>query len=562
MSEQATRRWSLYGGRISPAPIPGTLNDFFDAAVARHWTRIAATDGERRLSYAEVARQRSRLATCLVTELGVAAGDRVALVLPNCAEYVSACFAVLRVGGVVVQVNPMYTGRELTHILVDSGAVAAVVHASAYDRVRAVRAETALRMVIVAGEPVAAMEPGDVRFEQAITFRADRESAAGAESVGWKPVGGPSDLAALQYTGGTTGVSKGAMLTHANLLGGIEQTSRLIMPEGAAPRAGSAAVAVAPLFHIFGFTMVLLLGLRHGWNLLCVPRFEPAAMLDLVRRERPAVFAGVAPIFAALAGHPHAAGSGLEGVALYISGGAPVPEALAATFRTRFGRDIWEGYGMSEGAPLTFNTYLRGPRPGTVGVPIPGTDVRTVDLDTARVDVPAGEPGELLVRGPQVMQGYWNMPQETELVLRDGWLRTGDVAVIDDDGFVSIVDRRKDMINVAGFKVYPREVEEVLYMHPAVLEAVVIGIPDEHRGETVKAFVVAKAGQKLTAEELIAHCRRQLAGYKVPDHFEFREQLPKSAVGKLLRRLLAEEHAAARQTGVAVPRTVASPGRR
>jgi long-chain acyl-CoA synthetase len=348
----------------------------------------------------------------------------------------------------------------------------------------------------------------------------------------------------LQYTGGTTGVSKGAMLTHANLLGAIEQTSRLLMEEGTEPPPGSKAVAVAPFFHIFGFAMVLLLGLRRGWNLLCVPRFEPAGMLELIARETPAALAGVAPIFAALAGHPAADSAGLDRVSLYISGGAPVPEALMAAFHSRFGRDIWEGYGMSEAAPLAINTYLRGPRPGTVGVPIPGTDVRTVDLDTGTSDVPAGEPGELVVRGPQVMLGYWNMPEETKLALRDGWLHTGDIAVIDDEGFISIVDRKKDMINAAGFKVYPREVEEVLYMHPDVLEAVVIGVPDDYRGETVKAFVVPKHGGQLNAEDLTEHCRRELAAYKVPRLFEFRDELPKSAVGKLLRRLLAEEQAA------------------
>jgi long-chain acyl-CoA synthetase len=238
---------------------------------------------------------------------------------------------------------------------------------------------------------------------------------------------------------------------------------------------------------------------------------------------------------------------------LYISGGAPVPAELSRAFRERFGRDIWEGYGMSEGAPLSFNTYRQGPQPGSVGVPVPGTETRIVDLERGSRELPPGQAGELLVRGPQVMQGYWRMPAETEQALREGWLHTGDVAVMNEEGFLFIVDRKKDMINTAGFKVYPREIEEVLYEHPAVLEAVVVGVPDPYRGETVKAFVVAKPGQKVTEEELVVHCGESLAGYKLPRQIELRDELPKSAVGKLLRRLLADEQRAAATGPLTIP---------
>jgi long-chain acyl-CoA synthetase len=535
VAEQLGQASQLAAGGLAMVPLSGSLHDFLEATVARHAGRVAVTDGPRRLSYVELASERDRLAAGLC-RAGVRAGDRVALVLPNCAEYVVACFAVLRLGAVLVQVNPLYTGRELTHILADSGASGAIVHASAYQRLSEVRERTKVAHVTVVGDLDAGLAPGDLLV-------GERQSGDLSELAS-VPAPARQDLASLQYTGGTTGVSKGAMLTHGNLLGAIEQTCRLLMAEGAEPPPGSAAVAVAPFFHIFGFTMVLLVGLRHGWNLLCVPRFDPADLLELIRQERPAALAGVATLFTALASHPEADHAGLEGIELYISGGAPVPAELSRAFRERFGRDIWEGYGMSEGAPLSFNTYRRGPRPGSVGVPVPGTEARIVDLECGSRELPPGEAGELLVRGPQVMQGYWRMPAETEQALRDGWLHTGDVAAMNEEGFLFIVDRKKDMINTAGFKVYPREIEEVLYEHPAVLEAVAVGVPDSYRGETVKAFVVPKPGQSVTEEELLAHCRESLAAYKLPRQIELRDELPKSAVGKLLRRLLADEQRA------------------
>jgi long-chain acyl-CoA synthetase len=302
-------------------------------------------------------------------------------------------------------------------------------------------------------------------------------------------------------------------------------------------------IAVAPLFHIFGTTMVLLLGLRLGWNLVLVPRFEPLALLELIRRERPVMLAGVATIFAAFNAQPDLERYELDRVRLFVSGGAAVPRALAQAFEARTGRPIWEGYGLSEAAPVSFNTYLAPARGGT-GVPVPGTDVRIVDLETGMRDLPIGEPGELLVLGPQVMKGYWQRPDETAAVLTDGWLHTGDVARIEPEGYLEIVDRKKEMINASGYKVYPREVEEVIYRHPDVAEVLVIGVPDQYRGETVKAFVALRPGGDADTDAIIVHCRSLLAPYKVPRIVEFRDSLPKSAVGKLLRRVLVEEERA------------------
>jgi long-chain acyl-CoA synthetase len=349
------------------------------------------------------------------------------------------------------------------------------------------------------------------------------------------------DLSSIQYTGGTTGVSKGAMLTHANLLGGVKQTMDLLIEDPAAFPENGKVIAVAPFFHIFGMTMVLLFGLRMGWNLLTVPRFQPGVVMEMIRDEEPVMLPGVATIFVALHNYPDMENYGLDKVELYTSGGASVPLGLLRSFERRTGRPIWEGYGLSEGAPVSFNTYLRGSVGGSIGVPIPGTDVRVVDIETGESEMPIGEPGELVVKGPQVMKGYWNMPEETAKTLRDGWLYTGDIARMDDDGYLYIVDRKKEVINASGFKVYPREVEEVLYEHPDVVEGVAVGVPDEYRGETVKVFVVKKEGSALTEEDLIVHCKDNLAPYKVPKLVEFRKELPKSAVGKLLKRVLADE---------------------
>jgi long-chain acyl-CoA synthetase len=331
------------------------------------------------------------------------------------------------------------------------------------------------------------------------------------------------------------------MLTHANLLGGVKQTMDLLIDDPAAFPENGKVIAVAPFFHIFGMTMVLLFGLRMGWNLLTVPRFQPDVVMEMIRDEEPVMLPGVATLFVALYNYPDMESYGLDKVMLYTSGGASVPLGLLRSFERRTGRAIWEGYGLSEGAPATFNTYLRGSVGGSIGIPIPGTDVKIMDIETGEEEMPAGEPGELILKGPQVMRGYWQMPEETANTLRDGWLYTGDIARMDDDGYLYIVDRKKEVINASGFKVYPREVEEVLYEHPEVVEGVAVGVPDEYRGETVKVFVVKKEGSSLKEEDLIAHCKDNLAPYKVPQFVEFREELPKSAVGKLLKRVLADE---------------------
>jgi long-chain acyl-CoA synthetase len=523
---------SVYGGKLSGEPIGGSVTEFLEDAVGKYRDNIALTEGERRTSYGELLELAEKMAAAL-SETGAKKGDRFGLMLPNWPEYAVGFFGALRTGAATTQVNPLYVGPELEHIFSNSGTETVIVHATVDGKVKEVREDTLIERVICVGEPEGDLHNGDFSFDGFLD-----SAPGGAPFVEIDP---KEDLASIQYTGGTTGVSKGAMLTHANLLGGVKQTMDLLIDNPAEFPDNGKVVAVAPFFHIFGMTMVLLFGMRMGWNLLTVARFQPDTVMEMIRDEEPIYLAGVATIYTALHNYPDMESYGLDEVLLYTSGGAAVPISLLKSFEERTGRPIYEGWGLSEGAPAAFNTYLRGPVGGSIGVPIPGTDARIVNIETGEKEMPLGEPGEIIIKGPQVMKGYWGMPEETANTLRNSWLYTGDIARMNEDGYLYIVDRKKEVIIASGYNVYPREVEEVLYRHPDVVEGVAIGVPDEYRGETIKAFVVKKGGSALTEEELISYCKENLAAYKVPKLVEFRDELPKSGVGKLLKRVLAEE---------------------
>jgi len=530
---QGKEPWlSVYEGKLSERPIEGSLTAFLEEAVDKHRDNVALTQGESPITYGELLELTEKMAAAL-SEAGVKKGDRVGLMLPNCPEYVIGFFGAMRMGAVATQVNPIYVGRELEHIFNNSGSETVIVHEMMYDKVKDIQSRTPLKRVICVGQPESGLKDDHSTFDEFLGT-----PSGGAPEVDLDP---QEDLASIQYTGGTTGVSKGAMLTHRNLLGGVQQTIDLLIEDPEDFPHNGKVVAVAPFFHIFGMTMVLLFSLRHGWNLLLVRRFQPDEMMQLIKQEKPIMLAGVATLYTALHAYPDMEEYGLDEVLLYTSGGASVPVGLLRSFERRTRRPIWEGYGLSEGAPVSFNTYLRGSVGGSIGVPIPGTDVKIVDIETGDKEMPLGEPGELIVKGPQVMKGYWRMPEETANTLRDGWLYTGDIARMEEDGYLYIVDRKKEVINTSGYKVYPREVEEVLYQHPEVVEVVAVGVPDEYSGETVKVFAVRKAGSAVTEEDLVAYCKENLAPYKVPKVLEFRDELPKSAVGKILKRVLAEE---------------------
>jgi len=504
----------------------------------------------RHVSYRQLLDEVQRVAGAL-RALGVRKGDRVAVMLPNTPQCVVAYYAVLWLGATVVMVNPLYTPRELEIQLKDSGATHIIALDVVYPRIVQAQAAASLQHVILTS--LNEYMPAPLRWLFPLVARRRGLSAnvpKNADIIRWPkllhheplpepaPVDPKEDVAVLQYTGGTTGTPKGAMLTHFNLYANCVQIEAwLNRMRGREVR----VLAALPFFHVYGLTTVLNYAVFGGGTMILVPRFEVNDVLKLIQRHKPHIFPGAPTMYVAIINHPGVAKLDLSSIEACVSGAAPLPVEVQTKFEELTGGRLVEGYGLTEASPVTHANPLWGYRKtGSIGVPWPDTDCRIVDPETGE-DVPPGHPGELLVRGPQVMKGYWNKPEETAAVLKDGWLHTGDIATMDEDGFFYIVDRKKDVIIASGFNIYPREVEEVLYAHPAVKEAAVIGVPDPYRGETVKAFVVLKEGQHATADELIRHCRQHLAAYKVPREIEFRSELPKTLVGKVLRRVLREE---------------------
>lgn len=507
-----------------------------------------------RISYRELAAAVDAFAAALAG-LGVKKGDRSILYMPNCPQFVIAYYGSLKAGAIVVPTNPMYVEPELLYQVQDSGAETIVTLTKSYPTVKKVRPQTGLKHVIVgnikdffppdvkarfeaSGEKeeghladVDTSEPGTFFFEQLLADNAGKPSPTVKVSG--------NDLALLQYTGGTTGISKGAMLTHRNLLVNAVQMSNWI---GHSKDGKDVTLAVLPLFHIYGMTLSMNIPVYNGDAMILVPRFQPQEVMEIIDKHRPTLFSGVPTMYIAVNNFPDASKYSLASIRACISGGSGLPVEVQQKFESLTGARLVEGYGLTEASPVTHCNPVNGLRKaGSIGVPIPDTEAKIVDLETGERVLPPGEAGELAVRGPQVMDGYWNRPDETELVFKDGWLLTGDIAKMDEDGFFYIVDRRKDMILASGYNIYPREIDEVLFQHPKVKQAVAVGVPDPYRGETVKAFVVLKSGETATEREIINFCRERLAAFKVPTAVEFRDSLPTSGAGKVLRRVLQEE---------------------
>jgi long-chain acyl-CoA synthetase len=512
---------------ISETPVYALLAE----AAAAYPDLPAVRFYQVRLTFAQLWAQAQRAAAAYA-EVGVRPGDRVALMLPNCPQYVMAYYGALRAGAIVVQINPLYTARELQRILTNAGAETIVVADALYPVVQEALADTELKRVFVTrlrGEVV--LGPEARGFEDALAQASDTPPDVVVD---------PGAVAVLQYTGGTTGISKGAMLTHHNLVANVAQI-RAFNPGSESPGEGR-VLTVIPLFHVYGMTVCMNYALSRGWEMILLPRFDLTDVMETIRATRPTHFPGVPTMYVAVNNFPNAEAFGVDSIRLCNSGAAPMPLEVMEAFERRFGAKILEGYGLSEASPFTHGHPAGGrSKPGTVGMPAPGTDAEIVDVVDGKTVLPPGETGEIRIRGPQVMAGYWRMPEETSVALRDGWLYTGDVGRMDADGYFSIVDRKKDMIIASGYNVYPRDVEEVIYEHAAVQECCVAGVPDAYRGETVKAFVVLRPGATLTVEELDAFCRARLAAFKVPKLVEFRDSLPKSAVGKILRRALISQ---------------------
>jgi long-chain acyl-CoA synthetase len=502
------------------------------------------------LTWAEIKQRSDRLSTALA-RFGIAKGDRVGIMLPNCPQYLIAAFAILRIGGIVVNVNPLYTPREIGVVASDSGMRVLITLDVLAPNALAVRDQTAIEAIMItsAAEQSAAAAPCPaVEGTQRLSDLLAKVTEANVPSVSIDP---ENDVAVLQYTGGTTGVPKGAMLTHYNIFANVIQTT--VLHHADQKRGEERVLLVIPFFHIYGFTVGLISGTWQGAQQILVPKYDVEALLTAIRDFRPTYFPAVPTIYVSILNHPRAREYGIDKVRGFNSGSAPLPVEVIDQFERMTGGTLNEGYGLSEASPVTHTTpSLSRRKPGSIGIPLPDTDIKIVDLVAGLNEVAPGTEGELCIAGPQIMKGYWNRPDETGIALRKDargrvWLYTGDVARMDEDGYCYIVQRKKDMIIVGGFNVYPSEVESVLFAHPGVMEAVVIGVPHDYYGEVVKAFVVPRPGAGVSAEELRGHCAANLAEFKRPVEIELRESLPKSAVGKILRRELREEARAVAQ---------------
>ncbi|MBD0369683.1 MAG: long-chain fatty acid--CoA ligase [Pyrinomonadaceae bacterium] len=499
------------------------------------------------LTYGQIKEQAARLGTALA-RLGVRQGDRVGIMLPNCPQYVVATFAILRLGATVVNVNPLYTPREVLVVAQDSGMKAMLTLDILAPVTLAVRDKTGIENVIITSAAEYSIAAHACPTIEGTLRMADLMAGVDEPDLPRVEINPDEDVAVLQYTGGTTGVPKGAMLTHYNIFANVIQTEAWAHR---APRRGEDTyLLVIPYFHIYGFTVGMMAGTWMGVQQVLIPKYDVDALLNAIRDYKPTYFPAVPTIYISLLNHPKAKEYGIDKIRTFNSGSAPLPVEVIERFERVTGGTLNEGYGLSEASPVTHSTAMLARRkPGSIGLPLPDTDIKIVDLENGTREVAVGEEGELCIAGPQVMKGYWNREDETNIALRKDeagrtWLYTGDVARMDEDGYSYIVQRKKDMIIVSGFNVYPSEVEGILYTHPSVMEAGVIGIPHAYRGEMVKAFVVLKQGATTTPEELIEHCKTGLAEFKVPCHVEIRESLPKTAVGKILHRVLREEEQA------------------
>ncbi|MGC8491020.1 MAG: long-chain-fatty-acid--CoA ligase [Syntrophobacteraceae bacterium] len=482
--------------------------------------------------------------------IGVASGTKIAIMLPNSPQCVIAYYAALWLGATVIMTNPLYVERELIHQWTDSEAEILFSLDHLYPKVKEVLPKTAIRASIFTSIkdflpfPLSCLYPVKARFQKlflAVPYDGIRLLNFKKMIADNRPepiacAAHPEDLALLQYTGGTTGTPKGAMLTHRNILSNVMQLFSWL-PD--LDRGAERFLAVLPFFHVLGMTVALNLAIYTHSGVIIAPRFNPDDLIKMIKKKKPTVFPGVPAIYIALLAHPKVDSFDLTSIRVCVTGAAPMPVDLLRKFESKTGSRIVEGYGLSEASPVTHANPIEGTRkPGSVGIALPSTDCRIVDPQTGATDMPMGEVGELIVRGPQVMAGYWKRERETGEAIRDGWLYTGDLATMDSEGYVFIVDRKKDLVISGGYNVYPREIEEVLYEHPKVLDAAAIGVPHAQKGEAVKVYVVAKQGQSLDRDEILAWCKEKLAAYKVPKEVEITEALPKTIVGKVLRREL------------------------
>ncbi len=525
-----------------------TMPEVLTRTAGRFPKRTALLYMGKEISYSELEQSANRFANAL-TAMGVKPADRVALLLPNIPQMVIAYYGIWRMGAIPVPNNPLYTDRELEHQLNNAGATVLVSLDLLSPRMLALRSKTKIKHIITCHIndylpfPLKQLFPlvkkkMYVKYEKAPDYYQflDLMEKASPEFRGPPP---PLDeIALIPYTGGTTGISKGVVLTHRNV------TSKNQMMEAwfaDLKDSNERELAVFPFFHLAGFTAVMIISIKMGWTNILVPRPDPQSVMEMMLKYKPTIIPAVPTIYVGLLNLPEFRKSDLSFVKGFFSAAAPLALETIADLKKATGAVMVEAYGLSESTGLVTLTPWRGKlKQGSVGVPLPDTDMKIVDLDTGEKEVPTGTEGEIIFRGPQMCRGYYNMPDETKKAIRDGWFYTGDIGRVDEDGYLYIVDRKKDMIIAGGYNIYPRDIDEVLFEHPKILEACAVGIKDAYRGETVKAFVVVKPGETLTEEELNQYCRENLAAYKVPRVYEFIDSLPKSPVGKILRRELRD----------------------
>ncbi|OXL83812.1 long-chain fatty acid--CoA ligase [Paenibacillus sp. SSG-1] len=527
------------------------IAQFLVDSASRYPEHIALDFMGKKMTFRSLLVSVNRFANALL-RLGVRKGDRIAIMLPNCPQEVIAYYGALLAGGVVVMTNPLYVPREIQHQLSDADVRIIVTLDALVQRVEQAMTHRPLSKLIVTSVkdylpfpknilyPLAAKKDGtnvSVTYDDRILSftRLMKQSSSDPVKV---DIDAEQDLALIQYTGGTTGFAKGVMLTHMNLVANTIQSQLWFYRA----RIGQEKyLAALPFFHVFGLTVLLNQAVYNAGTLILVPRFEINQVLKIIDRRKPTVFPGAPTMYIAVIHHPEVHKYDLSSINICISGAAPLPLEVQERFEEVTHGKLIEGYGLTEASPVTHaNNIWEKRKNGSIGIPLPDTEARVVHPDTGE-ELPLGEIGELVVRGPQVMKGYWNRPEDTERTLRDGWLYTGDLARMDEEGFFYILDRRKDLIIAGGYNIYPREIEEVLFEHPDVEEAVVAGVNDPYRGENVKAYIVLRKGSSVTEQELKQWCKERLAVYKVPKIYEFRESLPKTLVGKVLRRKLIEE---------------------
>jgi long-chain acyl-CoA synthetase len=534
---------------------PVTLFSFLEDSARKYPNNPCTIFKGAKLSYREMDETTNRLAAGLA-ELGIKKGDRVGIFMPNTPQFVMAYFAVLKLGGVVVATNPLYSSREIEHQVNDAGIEIMLVMSNFYKLIKEVQPKTKLRTIVVTNIKEA-LSP-----LLSFLFTLTKEKKGGfhvelAQGDVWmkdlisrhKPEDrpkvdvGPDDVALFQYSGGTTGVSKGAVATHRNLVANSIQIRHWMV---SAEDGKEVFLMAIPLFHVYGMVAGMCFALYVGAAMVMVPNPRDLPdVLDNIQKYKATIFPGVPTLYNAINNHPDVKSGkyNLRTIKACISGSAPLMRETKETFEKLTGGKLFEGYGLSEAPTATHCNPMFGENPpGSIGLPFPDVDVRIISLDDEVTPLPVGEIGELVIQGPQVMKGYHNMPTETENVLRDGWLYTGDIARMDEKGFFYIVDRKKELIKPGGYQVWPREVEEIIAANPKVLEVGVAGIPDPYRGETVKAWVVLKPGETATEDEIRDWCKDRLAKFKVPTHVEFRTELPKTTVGKILRRELVRQH--------------------